>query len=183
MKWNSITDATLDPGANWSSCGLNVSFSLINEVASVTSSGLHLANSEISLYGCICWRGSAKVQTSIQPQGNSFTPHSSPELTQFCYLYMLNSMTGLSLAMGRVRVCAHVCLSVCVCVRVCNSTSVTNKLGCCSLAHWETPTASSSLSYPGVIGSVSALVLLIWENGPMGWERYTHTVGLNLDEK
>lgn len=107
--------------SNHSSCGLNVTFSLINEVVSINSSGLHLANSGISLYSCICWRGSAKVQTSIQPQGNSFTPHSSPELTQFCYLYMLNSMTGLSLATGRVCVCVCARLSewvwMCVCVR------------------------------------------------------------------
>lgn len=126
--------------SNYSSCGLNVSFSLINEVVSINSSGLHLANSGISLYICIRRRGSAKVQTSIQPRGNSFTPHSSPELTQFCYLHMLNSMTGLSLAMGCA--CTRMCVSVCVYVRGCNSTSVTNKLACCSLAHWETPTAS-----------------------------------------
>lgn len=72
--------------------------------------------------------GSAKVQTSIHPEGDGFTPQSSLELTQFCYRCLPLSMTGLSLSTG------HLCMCMCVCVSVCNSTSVTNKLGCCSPA-------------------------------------------------
>lgn len=115
MKRDSITDAAFDPRASYSSRGLNVSFSLINEVVRISSSRFRLANSAISLYSCIWWWGSARVQTSIQPQGNSFTPCSSPELTQLCYLYMLNSMTGLSLSMGRARAFVSTYTRVCMC--------------------------------------------------------------------
>lgn len=52
--------------------------------------------------------GSNKVQASIQPRGNDFTPQSSPELTQFCYHRLLHSIAGLGLSIGRL------CMCVCV---------------------------------------------------------------------
>lgn len=52
--------------------------------------------------------GSNKVQASIQPRGNDFTPQSSLELTQFCYHRSPHSIAGLSLSIG------HLCMCVCV---------------------------------------------------------------------
>ena len=110
MKKTPITATLFYPCPKYSSHGLSPSFSLINEVVSINSSRFHPANSEVSLCACTCWGGSARVQTSIHPEGNGFTPQSSQELTHFCYLCLLHSMAGLSLSMG------HLCVRACVCV-------------------------------------------------------------------
>lgn len=118
---------------------LGYNFSLINEVTGIKLKeppNLHPRRLQFPGVHCeaVLAERSAKVQTSIQPGGNGFTPPSSLELTHFCYLSLLDSMAGLSLSTGsggaRVGVC--VCLSKSVHVR--NSTSVTNKLGRCSPA-------------------------------------------------
>lgn len=112
---------------------LSPRFSLISEVVSINSDRFKFW---VHCIACIALlRGFSQSSDLNPPQERWFHTKVFPRTDPVLLSLLAVSNSWIKSIHGTlVRVC------VCVCARC--STSVTNKLGCCSLADWETPTAS-----------------------------------------